>query len=30
MHWNPETGRISKSRAAAFGIEVLLGGFVDA
>ena len=30
MHWNPETGRISKTRAAALGIEELLGGFVDA
>lgn len=30
MHWNPETGRIAKARAAQLGIEELLTGFVDA
>ena len=30
MHWNPETGRLRKSRAEALGIADLLEGYVDA
>jgi aldehyde:ferredoxin oxidoreductase len=29
MGWNPESGRLSRSRAAALGMEELLSGFLD-
>jgi aldehyde:ferredoxin oxidoreductase len=29
MHWNPETGRLSKSRAEELGLTEILGSYVD-